>query len=712
MAAKWRNTPRQARKKPQRAVPKKIVPLKQAFAMAQDFHSRGALGQAQDLYRQILQSRPEHVGSVHYLGVAAYQQGRNDEALELICRAIELKADYAEAHHSLGCVLVAEGLPEQAIAAFHRAVQIKGDYGEAYINLADVLRGQGRLDQALAACRHATRLAPNDARGHYQLGCVLAEKGLYVEAVSAYRGALKIKSDWAEAWANLGNSLERSDQPDQAIDAFRRSLALDTKCAEVHHNLGRVLNQQGLFDEAIASYRRAIELDGDNAEFHNNLGCVLARRYFLDEAIKCFQRALELDSDLEDAHVNLCRAFQTDGRVNDEIVAVFRRMAELHPNDPGKQNDLACSLIPQGKYTEAIEVCEKALAIDPDCVDAHNNIGVALTNLGDYDGAFEAYDRAMSIDPEFPNQHLNRSLVLLLKGDYCEGWRQFEWRFKSKPWETNKRDFAQPQWEGEALAGKRILLHWEQGFGDTFQMVRYAPMVAARGGEVILECQPPTVRLLKGIDGVAEVVPAGSQLPRFDCYRPMMGLPRVFETTVETIPNDVPYIQPADSDVEAWRERLGPHEGLRVGLVWSGNPMGRMHLHTTVGVEGFSAVTAVDGVSFYSLQVGEPAAEISRFKDARVVDLCRQLSDFGETAAAISQLDLVISVDTAVAHLAGAMGKEVWVLLPYVPDWRWLLDRDDSPWYPTARLFRQEKAGDWASVVKRVCKALRVRKNV
>jgi hypothetical protein len=335
--------------------------------------------------------------------------------------------------------------------------------------------------------------------------------------------------------------------------------------------------------------------------------------------------------------------------------------------------------------------------VQPDRAETHYNLGVAVGRQDRYADAVACYGRALALKPDYAQAHFNRAHALLLTGELDEGWQEYEWRFAVARYD---RGFDQPLWSGEPLAGRSILLHAEQGFGDTLQFVRYVPAVAERGGRVVLEVPKQLVPLARTVAGTSEVVATGDPLPTFDCHCPLLSLPRAFKTNLATIPDSVPYLSVSAEASAAWAERIAPASGLRVGIVWAGTTVGAIDLRL------LQPLWEVPGISWFSLQVGDQSGDISLLDGVKIADLSLWLTDFAETAAAVCQLDLVISVDTSVAHLAGALGRPVWITLPCWPDWRWQIERADSPWYPTARLFRQKKAGDWSCVVREVAAAL------
>ncbi len=387
-----------------------------------------------------------------------------------------------------------------------------------------------------------------------------------------------------------------------------------------------------------------------------------------------------------------------------EAVALYDQLLAFTPDNGAAHNNRGNALLELGLYRDAIASYRAALRSMPHHVEAYITIGTALQALAAPHEALDAYEQALSMDPTCAEAHWNRSLALLLLGEYQEGWKEYEWRWRKKNFSSPERGFTQPQWDGLPLAGKTILLHGEQGFGDTLQFVRYAPLVMDLGGRVVIECQSEQLRrLLCSVRGVTEVFIMGENLPYFDCHIPLMSLPRIFNTTVTTIPAETPYLSVPAGLVTEWHSRIGFREGLKVGLVWQGRRTHRNDRERSLSLEMLAPLAEVTKVTYFSLQLGELHQRSQAPPTCLpLVDLTSKIRDFCDTAAFISNLDLVITVDTAVAHLTGALGRPVWVLLPQAPDWRWLLERTDSPWYPTARLFRQPQSMDWKGVINNV----------
>ena len=654
------------------------------------------LDEAADCFRRALQLKPDDLMACSNLANALREQGQLAEAAACYRRALELKPDYPEGYADLGAVLRDLGRVDEAVACSRRALELKPDLVAAWSNLGIALRDQGSLDEAVACQRRALELKPDFAASHVNLGIILAEQGRFAEAMACYRRAVEIKPDSAEAQNNLGSVLIRLGQPEEAAACCRRALQQKPDYAEALSNLGAAFQDLGKKDESLACYHRAVELEPGNSDAHNNLGVAFKNLGKLDEAIACYQRALELKPDNASAHNNLGIAF-LEQRKLDEAVACQRRALELKPDNADTHNNLGAAFKEQGKLDEAVACYRRALELKPDYADAHSNLGAAFQEQGKLDEALACYARALELKPDNPGTHNNRALLRLLLGDFQEGWPESESRWDIKGF--RRRPFYQPLWDGRPLEGKTILLHSEQGLGDTIQFVRYAPLVKQAGARVLLECQKPLVRLLAGCRGVDELLGRGDDLPPFDFHAPLLSLPGILHTSLETIPADVPYLFADPPLVEHWRGELESIAGFKVGIVWRGSPVFRNDRARSFPLSCFEPLAGLPDVRLISLQKG---AGVEQLQDLAgrfpVTELGSRLDDFTDTAAAMANLDLVIACDTAVAHLAGAMRLPVWVAIPFIPDWRWMLDRDDSPWYPSVRLFRQKKPGDWASV--------------
>jgi Tfp pilus assembly protein PilF len=489
-----------------------------------------------------------------------------------------------------------------------------------------------------------------------------------------------------------------------SIEQYRNAIAQDPSRADLQINLGAYLDQSGDKQGAVRSYQRALILDPHSHQAYNNLGTLFARLNDHKTAHTFLEAAATLNPNSADTHNNLGNLYLKQDLIPAAIDSYTRAIA-LNPNQAAFHNHLGKALIEAERYPEAEAALHRAIALRPDYADAYINLGFLALEQLDIDRAGQQYRKAIEIVPDHAMAHTLLSQTLLLRGHYAEGWLEQEWRWRWSDFPSPKRSFPQPQWRGEpseSVAGTHIFLHAEQGFGDTLQMLRYIPLVAARGATITLEVHPELKRLAETLDCPLQVIARGDLIPPFNQHCPLMSLPLAFATTLETVPAS-PYLR-ATLNPPAERRPPSP-ESLRVGLVWAGNPANRRDRKRSLPLPTLAPLFAMQSISFYSLQRGPAASETEASLLPFAASLAQE-GDFADTAAAITSLDLILTVDTAVAHLAGALGKPVWLLLPRVPSWRWLLNRNDSPWYPTARIFRQQTAGDWEPVIAQVAAAL------
>jgi len=555
---------------------------------------------------------------------------------------------------------------ERAYRAF---LQREPRHGAALHLLGLIKAQQRQFSEAHRLLSRAVEAEPNSLPGLSSLAGVLAALGREEEALAISDRILRLKPDDVDTHYNRGLLLARLGRSAEALDAYGRALRLKPDLAAALVNRGNLLVQLGRAAAAVADFDRAIALNPRHAEAHNSRGVALAELDRRADALASYDQALALKPDYAEAH-----------------------------------NNRGLLLWTLNRHAEAIAEYDRAQALKPDYADPCNNRGLALHDLHRYEDALASYGQALALRPDFAEAHFNQSLTQLAVGDLAAGWVSYEWRWKTRKSTAPWRDFPQPVWLGRApLAGKTILLHAEQGFGDTIHFARYVPLVAALGASVVVETQPALQGLMARLDGVSAVVERGAALPAFDCHCPLGSLPLAFATELATIPAKVPYLAADPARAAHWRARLVRGGRAAIGIAWCGNPTFRGDHNRSMAFSSFAPILTAADAAFVTLNPGGTATDASDLAaHAGIVDLASEFHDFDDTAAVIAGLDLVVTTDTATAHLAGALGKPVWILLSDSPDWRWLLDRTDCPWYPSARLFRQATLGDWRPVIARV----------
>jgi len=507
----------------------------------------------------------------------------------------------------------------------------------------------------------------NRAIAHHQAGN-------FVAAEQLYRQILQQQPQNVDALSMMGVICCQRGNLEQGIAIYRQALTIRPEHRQTRENLNLALWKQGkrLMDEAIANFNLVINFEPTNVQTHNVLASIYLEQGLYEQVITLYQQSLATD-----------------------------------PSNITALNGIGTALQLQGKSSFAIHFYQQALALQPDHVDSLVGISKAMLDQGDLGEALSMINRALALNPNHAIARYNRALMLLQQGDFREGFVEYEWRFKTG--EFPPCPFKQPVWDGKPLAGRTLLLHAEQGLGDTLQFIRYAAIATQSGGRVIFTCHRPLMHLLSTLPGIEEFIPLGLPLPAFDVYAPLLSLPAILGTTLETVPQSVPYIYPPASD---WQLPIAASssdhpELLKVGIVWAGGNLYKQNYRRSLSLKQFEPILGVPNIALYSLQKGIPQIEIAELGwESHLQDLNSHLNDMADTATAIAQLDLVITVDTSVAHLAGALGKPVWLLLSHVADWRWISDRNDTPWYPTMRLFRQHQPGDWQTLMQRVAEEL------
>ncbi len=655
---------------------------------ALEYHQSGLLTDARGIYEAILEQTPGDFDARHLLGVIAIQEKNARLGVELISAAIANDpgnpASYA-ALGNLGAALRQLGRFQDALNVFNRAIALKVDYADGYLNRGHVFMEMRRPNDAAESYRRAIDVRNDFAEAHFFRGNALVEQRKFESALVSYSDAIDLRPSYAEAHCRRGNLLLELKRLTEALASYDRAIEIAPTLAEAHCSRGNVLKELRQPQGALESYNKAIELRPDFAAAHCNRGNVLFEMVEFFAALESFDKAIELKPDYAEAHCNRGNA-----------------LLELR------------------SFGRALESLDHAIKLRPHFAEAYSGRGNVLVERRELSAAVDSYQTAVRLKPNYAQAYLNLAMTLLLGGNYEQGWPLYEWRWKRGIGvaERARRNASKPVWTGkQSLAGRTILLHSEGGYGDTIQFCRYVPLVAALGATVILEVPDALMRLLVDLPGVAQVILSGAPAPEHDFFCPLMSLPLAFGTKLYTVPVQIPYLSAHPKKIEYWRKQLGQPVRPRVGLVWSGGFMPDQrygwgaNYRRNIPLAKLAALRHIE-VEFYSLQKGAHAeSELAELRAGGwdgpdLIDFTDRLNDFSDTAAFIENLDLVISVDTSTAHLAAALGKRVWILNRYDTCWRWLLDRSDSPWYPTVTLFRQNREEDWDDVVRRVRAAL------
>jgi tetratricopeptide (TPR) repeat protein len=652
-----------------------MPPDQQALATALQFHQSGQFERARQIYRQLLDADAGNPDLLNLLGAACINLNQWDEAAENLAEALRLNPDHHAAHDNLGVLLAKQNRFAEAIASFERSVAIQSGQALTWLNLGNARSRNGQADQAIDALEHVVRLAPDWFLGHAELAHALQKQNRLAEAVSHFGEAVRLKPHDAKAHFEHAAALALLGQTDAAMAAYRETLRLKPDSAEACVNLATLCVQRKQLDEAVDWFRSAIQLRPHFAEAYLNLGCALTQQKKLAEAAASLEAAIRLKPKLAEAYNNL-------GIVQAE----------------------------EGRFADAEVNYRQALALRADNAEALYNLGIALLKQKMVASALEHFERALELRPDYAEAHHNRAAALLLSENFSEGFGEYEWRFRSRDYPGFRPRW--PLWDGSPLAGRTVVLVAEQGLGDTLQFIRYAAVLKRNGAAtVVVECPAvlhPILARTPGVDQwISPATSPDSPTPAADCCAPLLSLPHLLQTDHDTIPADVPYVF-ADPQLESdWHARLAGREGFKIGIVWQGNPNCPGDALRSIALSHFAPLAEVAGVTLVNLQKGPGVEQLTDVAEPwGILDFGEAVDStagpFMDTAAIMKNLDLVITSDTAAAHLAGALGVEVWLAVPFVPDWRWLLEGDDSPWYPTMRLFRQSEWNDWPGVFRRM----------
>jgi tetratricopeptide (TPR) repeat protein len=717
-----------------------------ALAQGLGLHEAGRLSEAEQLYRQVLAVDPNHADGLHLLGVIAHATGHNEAAVDLIGKAIARNDRVADFHCNIGAALHALGRMPEAETHYKRALKLNPDHVESYNNFGNVLKERGKLEEAQRQFKRALARRPNYADAHYNLGNVFLDLGQTDEAIRHYQQAIALTPAMAKAHYNLGQALHAQGKLDEAVTSYGQAVASQPGWAEAHRTLATLWRKLDRPAEAEVSFRRAHEADpnaveglSDWVETLEVLGrkseAVEVRRHLCrlapQETKHWFELGLKLQqaerpAEAREAYLH-AQAIDPDyPYLRNNLAATFLDLDQpqqaieiLEPLVAGEQKD-ALSLINLGsasrqtfQLARSCEMFERAIAVDPKNPLAYSNYGLTLKELQRWEEASAMFQRALAVDPEFIGARWNLAMAQLLRGDYQQGWVNHEARWEGSPELRGKSRGGLPQleWRGEPLASKTLFVWGEQGFGDALQFARYVPLIAERvkheGGRMLYCCFGRLLPLFRrSFEGCYEIIIPDTFRPLPDCdyHCPLLSLPLRFGTTLATLPAQTPYLIPDEQKVEGWRVRLASERRLKVGLVWTGNSTHQRNPFRSVGLQAYAtAFKHLRNIAFYSLQFD--AAEHIRRAQANgfeIADYTAEMKDYDDSAAFMRNMDLIITICTSAAHLAGAIAARTWLLLDVNPHWVWLTGRSDSPWYPTLTLYRQSAYREWGPVMARV----------
>ena len=569
------------------------------------------------------------------------------------------------------------------------------------IDQAIQLHRAGRLDESERIYRQILESEPDEGNALNNLGILLRHQGRLDESVDVLQRAITADPDFPEACNSLGMTLTRAGRFDEALQVLEQALDIDPKFFVARKNIAFVFEKTGNLAEALKSIREDLTFRPDDAEALNGLGVYLLGSGEIRQALQALVRAVELVPDWPDVHVNLAIVLEKLGQYS-EAADLRKKVMSLTPQDTVCLSDLSVTLERLGRTEEAIAARRSVIELLPEDAGSMGDLGRLLTETGNDEEARNWFEKALELAPEAPRIHFNYALFLLRQGEFSRGWVEHEWRLRYAALSNLFPDNPQPYWDGSDLAGKTIFLHIEQGWGDTIQFARYIPQVTQQASRVVVGCRGPMERLLAALPSVDQLITDPDDLPEFDVRCSFLSLPFIFRTDQSNLPDEVPYLQ-ASGSYPFRREE----DGLNVGIVWAGSQTHKNDHNRSMELSLLRPLLETPGCIFHSLMVDDRRQEIMQQGLENVLrDSGADLSDFADTADVVSGLDLVISVDTAVAHLAGALGKPVWIMLAHAADWRWMRDREDSPWYPTARLFRQTRRGSWSPVIKQITSEL------
>ena len=680
--------------------------LEAQFDLANLYQMNGEFASSIDTYQQAIQIDPNHFQSYGNLALALSSIGKIEQSENALKKSIEINPNYADGWCNLGVIYKDTHQLEKARDCFNEAVRLKPKLTEAFVNLANTLHELGKYDEAIESCDQALLIQPKLFQAYNNKGNIFRSIGKFEESLQCYQEAIRINPDFPEAYNNCGLVLQDLKRINEGIHHFEMAIQVNPQYAIAYCNLGEAHRTLKNLPLALEYCNKAITIDLFLSPAYSTRGLILYQLKKYEESLASYRKAIDLNPNYPEAYCNAGVVLKALKQLT-QALEYYDKAISIKPNYAIAICNQGVVLKELDRLEDALFCYNQAISLDPKFAEAFNNRGIVLKELGLNNQALDSYQSAIKLDPDNGTFHWNLSILYLLQGNFDNGFQEYEWRWKDEEVSliSGKQNFKEPLWLGDQpLSGKKILLYPEQGLGDTIQFSRYVPLFTHLGCQVILEVQAPLLPLFEHLSGVHQIVSRGDPLPAFDYQCPLMSLPLAFGTSQETIPPIQP-ITLSTEKITQWQSRLGPKIKPRIGLVWSGSTTHKEDRRRSIQLSDYLKYLTND-FEYFSLQKEVRENDLDDLQNSFIRHFEDELNDFSDTAALISQLDLVISVDTSVAHLAASLNKPTLILIPYVPDWRWMLNRDDSPWYPTVKLYRQTTLGDWQTTLQTLFKEL------
>lgn len=672
------------------------------------YHKSGQLPEAEIIYKQIIEEDPENTSALNLFGILLFQHKRYDEAISYVEKAVEIKP-LPYFYINLGNINVGKGDIDKAMDFYEKAIDLNEEEEDAdpWFGLGVCYKNKKELDKAIECYEKAISINPSFYSAHVNIGNIFKQKNDLDKAIEYYKKAILFKQNDPDIYNSLGLVYLDRYEIEEAIYCFEKAIKIKPNFEKAYINLGNIYKTKGDIKQSIKYLNLAMETNPDNYEAYVSLGNLMIYINKTKEAINCFQEALQLRPNDPAILLNVGNALRESGDVEGSLT-YYQQAMELMPEQAEVYLNLGNAYSDLFDFEKASEYFNKALELKPDFVEAYLNLGSMLKEKNEIEGALDCFKKAYDIKPGYAETHLNLATSYLLMKDFTNGFKHYEWRDKVKDIRHPKfPESKKPKWDGSSLENKTILVYHEQGLGDTLQFVRYLQQLVSMGGKVLFKSPSGMEELLKNNDLNVEIIDSyvSDDQIECDCYACLLSLPYLLNSTYEDIPLADGYLKADAEKVKAYKEKYFDNDQFKVGIKWQGNPQGIKN--RKISLQLLLKLAEISNVKLYSLQKGPGIEELKKVPNSiEIVDLGSTFKDFSDTAAAIKNLDLLICNDTSLTHLAGALGKQTWTLLPFSPEWRWFLESETTPWYNSVKLFRQKEMNNWEEVVQELYDSL------